>query len=141
MASGILAAFVAVLVWGFIELFGSFYPSRPTWVRLRRTKGRRAVRKMRERFESAPAKRPARRLAFVLLVLVVAWALAAGALDKRWYEVVADAAPSLIVILALLRIPGAFGAVGQRMRKYEQSAGEDPDAPEEEEAGPSEIAL
>lgn len=147
MASGILAALLAVFIWGCVEAFGGFYPSRPTWVRLRMRRGRLATRRMRERFEAGAGRRGARTLALLLLALIAVWIAAASWLDKRWYEVVADAAPSLIVIFALLRVPGAMGAIGERMREYEKSAGEDPDAPTDDspgpppEDGPSEIAL
>ena len=147
MASGILAALLAVFIWGCVEAFGGFYPSRPTWVKLRMRRGRLATRRMRERFEAGAGRKSSRRLAFLLLVFLIAWVASASLLDKRWYEVVADAAPSLIVIFALLRVPGAMGAIGERMREYEKSAGEDPDAPLDDppgpppEDGPTELAL
>lgn len=145
MASGILAAVLAVFVWACVEAFGGFYPSRPIWVRLRRRRGRGAVRRMRERFEAGIGRGPARQLALFLIGLIVLWASVASFMHKRWYEVVADAAPSLIVTLALLRVPGAMAAIGGRMREYELSAGEDPDAPLDDDPpadeGPSELAL
>jgi hypothetical protein len=146
MTTGILASLVAILTWGFVEGFGRFYPSRPTWRRLRRLRGRRAVRKMRERFADAGDRRTGRKLAIVLLVLVGAWVASASLLDKRWYEVVADALPSLIVILGLLRLPAAFGAIAERMKDYEREAGEDPDKPYDldppgGDGGPEALAL
>lgn len=87
------------------------------------------MRAMRERFEAASARKTGRKLAFVLLVLLVAWVGSASLLDKRWYEVVADAFPSLIVLWALVRVPAALEAIAERMKEYEREAGEDPDAP------------
>ena len=84
---------------------------------------------MRERFEAASARKTGRKLAFVLLCLLVAWVASASLLDKRWYEVVADAFPSLIVLWALVRVPAALGAIAERMKDYERETGEDPDQP------------
>ena len=53
MTTGIVASLVAVLVWAFVEGFARFYPARETWLRIRRMRGREAVRRMRERFEAA----------------------------------------------------------------------------------------
>jgi hypothetical protein len=146
MASGILAAFMAVLAWGFVEGLGRFYPAKPAWRRLRAARGRYAVRRMRERFEDASKLRTPRRFAFVLLLLLIVWVgAAASLLDKRWYEVLADVAPTVIVTLGFLRIPAALRAIAARMRDYEASAGEDPDQPldEDDDDGdePSAIAL
>lgn len=146
IASGVVAALVAVLTWGFIEAFGRYYPARATWFQMRRARGRLAVRRMRERFENAIERTTVRRMAVALLLLIVGWMGAAGLLNKRWYEVVTDVAPTLIVTLAVLRIPAALRAVAERMREYERSVGEDPDLPLEEEwdggdGGPTTIAL
>lgn len=143
MTSGIIAALVAVLVYGIVEGMGTFYPARQTWERLRRIRGRYAVRRMRERIEQAARKSPARRLAIVLLALVAIWVASASLLDKRWYEVVADAAPSLIITLALLRVPAVLDSIAERMKTYERDVGEDPDKPLDEpgDGGPQVLAL
>ncbi len=144
MGSGIIAAFVAVLIWGFIEALGRFYPSRPTWRRLRTIRGRWAVRRMRERFQEAGARHVGRRLVIFLLAVTAAWVASASLLDKRWYEVVADAAPSSIVLLGLLRVPSALTAIAERMKDYEREVGEDPDKPFDHgigDGGPEVFAL
>jgi hypothetical protein len=141
MSSGVVASLVATLALGFVEGLGRFYPARATWWRLRRARGRRAVRAMRERFEAAAGRRGSRRLALVLLVLVIAWIASASLLDKRWYEVVLDVTPYMIVVAALLRIPHTMSAIAQRMRDHERQAGEDPDADQPEEEGPSELTM
>ena len=125
MQSGFIAALVATLTLGFVECLGRFYPSRATWRRLRRVNGRLAMIKMRERFQASASKRTARVMAAVLLLLLAAWVAAASLLDKRWYEVVLDVTPYLIVVAALLRIPAAMSAVAERMRGYEREAGDD----------------
>jgi hypothetical protein len=129
MATGIAAAFLAVLVWSFVEGLGRFYPAKAAWRRLRTVRGRRAVRAMRERFEEAARRKTGRKLATVLLCLLAVWVASASLLDKRWYEVVADSLPSLIVLVALLRVPAALAAIAERMKDYEREAGEDPDSP------------
>ncbi len=146
MTTGIIAAFVAVLALGFLEALGRFYPAKQTWRRLRRARGRLAVRLMRERFEDASKRRTPRYLAAVLFALVVAWIASSSLLDKRWYEVVADVLPYGIVAFAMLRTPPALKAIAERMKDYEREAGEDPDRPLEEEfdegdGGPTAIAL
>lgn len=146
LASGVVATMVAVLTWAFIEAFGRYYPARPAWFRMRRARGRLAVRRMRERFEQAVERTNVRRLALVLLLLMLGWIGAAGLLNKRWYEVVTDVAPTVIVLGAALRIPAALRAVAERMREYERSVGEDPDLPLQEEweggdGGPTTMAL
>lgn len=133
MATGIAAALLAVFTWSFVEGLGRFYPAKPAWWRLRRARGRRSVRAMRERFEAAGARKTGRKLAFGLLVLLAAWVASASLLDKRWYEVVADVAPSSIVLLALLRVPAALSAIAERMKEYEREAGEDPDSPPDDD--------
>ena len=141
MASGVIAALVATLAVGFVEGLGRFYPSKQTWWKLRRARGRDAVRAMRERFEHAAARKTSRRIVAFLLVLVIAWVAAASLLDKRWYEVVLDVFPYALVGFALLRMPSALQAIADRMKDYEREVGEDPDAPLEEGSGPSEIVL
>lgn len=83
---------------------------------------------MRERFEDAGSSQTGRRLLTFLFGLAIVWVATASLLDKRWYEVVADVAPSLIVMLALVRLPAALLASAERMRDYERDAGEDPDS-------------
>lgn len=145
ITSGIVAALTAVLVWGFVESFGHFYPAKPAWKRMRRARGRLAVRRMRERFETAADRGAgARRLALAVVIIMIGWVAVASLMEKRWYEVVVDVAPSLIVVLSLMRIPPALNAVAERMREYELSVGEDPDVPLEEERGddgPTTMAL
>ena len=141
MTTGILAALVAVLAWAFVEGFARFYPARETWLRIRRTRGREAVRRMRERFEVASDKRMGRRLLTFVIALLIIWIASASLLDKRWYEVVADALPSVIVAIALLRVPSATRAVAARMKEYERDAGDDPDEPFGGDAGPTALAL
>lgn len=138
MASGVIAALIAVLALGYVEGMRRFYPARRTWIRLRSRHGRRAVKAMRERFEAAAGRRTPRLLAALLLALVVVWVGVSPLLDKYWYEVALDAVPYAFVSIALLRIPGALRVVAERMRDYERDAGEDPDASDE---GPTALAL
>lgn len=141
MTTALIASFAAVVAFGFLEGLGRFYPARKTWWRLRRTRGRSAVVLMRARCERAADPRLARRLASVLLALVVAWIGAASLLDKRWHEVVFDVAPYLIVCVALLRTPRAMRSIAERMKQYERDAGEDPDEADRGEDGPEVLAL
>ena len=143
MTTGIVAAFVAVLALSFVELIARFYPARRTWWRLRRTRGRLAVRLMRERFEDAATHRAPRLLAEILFGLVIVWIAVSPLLDKRWYEVATDAAPYAFVAVALLRTPYAMRHVAERMKVYERDAGEDPDADiwDAGDGGPTAIAL
>src|ERR671918_354373 len=126
MTSAAIAALIAVLALGFVEGMRRFYPARRTWLRIRSRHGRRA----------------ARLLALLLLALVVAWIAASSLLDKFWYEVALDALPYAFVSVALLRIPSSLRVIGKRMREYERSMGEDPDAGIDGEGdGPTAIAL
>jgi hypothetical protein len=140
MASGAIAALVATFALGFVEGMGRFYPARPTWTRLRRARGREAVRAMRERFEAAGARRAPRVLTQLLLGLAIVWVAGASLLDKRWYEVVLDVAPYALVLGALVRTPVCMRRVADRMRGYERDAGEDPDADTGDD-GPTALAL
>ncbi len=140
MASGAVAAFIAVLALGFVEGFRRFYPSRRTWMRLRSLNGRRAVRAMRERFEAAAERRTARLLALLLLGLVAVWIATASLLDKRWYEVALDAFPYALVSIALLRTPGALRSVAARMKDYEGDFDDDREV-ETGDGGPAAVAL
>lgn len=141
MTTAIIASFAALAALGFLEGVGRFYPARKTWWRLRRTRGRSAVVLMRARVERAGDPGMARRLAILMLALVVVWIGAASLLDKRWYEVVFDVTPYVIVSIALLRAPYVMRSVAERMRGYERDAGEDPDAPAPGEDGPTAVAL
>ena len=127
VTTALIASFAAVAALGFLEGVGRFYPARKTWWRLRRTRGRSAVVLMRARCERAADPRLARRLASLLVALVIAWIGAASLLDKRWHEVLFDVTPYLIVSVALLRTPRVMRAVAERMKGYERDAGEDPD--------------
>lgn len=135
-----LAALFAVLVLGFVEGFGRFYPSKRTWLRLRSRHGRRAVRAMRERFETASQQRAGRRVATVLLALVIVWIAVAPLLDKRWHEVVLDVLPYIFVLIAILRMPRILQKVAERMKEFERDIGEDPDS-ELDDGGAAAIAL
>ena len=142
MTSAALAALIAVLALGFVEGMRRFYPARRTWLRIRSRHGRRAARAMRERIEAAADGRAPRLLALLLLALVVAWIAASSLLDKFWYEVALDAFPYAFVSVALLRVPSSLRVIGERMREYEKSMGEDPDADIDGEGqGPTAIAL
>ncbi len=140
MASAIIAALLAVLMLGFVEALGRFYPSLQTWRRLRVVNGNKAVRMMRERFESAAANRTPRQLALVMMVLVGAWVAAASLLDKRWYEVVFDVLPYVIVSVALIRTPPVLRKVAERMKEYERNAGWEPED-DAGDGGPTALAL
>lgn len=140
MRTSFVAAAMALAALGFLELFGRIYPARELWWRLRRSGGREAVRKMRERFEGAAGRRTPLILAVVMLALIGSWAATSSLLDKRWYEVVADVLPAAIVVVALLRTRSVLRLVAERMKRYEREAGDEPDAPLGEE-GPSALAL
>lgn len=129
MTTAIIASFAAVVALGFLEGVGRFYPARKTWWRLRRTRGRSAVVLMRARCERAADPGLARRLASLMVALVVVWIGIASLLDKRWHEVLWDVTPYLIVSIALLRTPHILRSVADRMKGYEKDAGEDPDEP------------
>jgi hypothetical protein len=143
MATGALAALLSLVILGFVEVFGRSYPVFETWARLRRERGRRATRLIRERLEATSAARGPRLLGYALVVAALAWIAAASLLDKRWYEVVVDILPQLLVAAALLRVPHASRAAAERMRSYEKRMGEDPDreTDDEEPQGPDEIVL
>ena len=140
--SALVAVAVAILAFVFIEGLRNMYPSPTAWARLRRARGREAVRRMRERFEEASERRTPKLLATLLLILVVAWVAASSLLDKRWYEVAFDSIPYAIVGLALLRTPGALHDIAERMKNYERKAGEDPDSElDGDDGGPTALAL
>ena len=143
MTTGLIATLIAVLVMAFVDAIRRFYPSRQAWRRLRITRGRLAVRLMRERYEAAAEQRAFRWLAEVLAGLMIVWIAIASLLDKRWYEVVTDVLPYLFVGIALFRMPATLRAVADRMKEYERSVGEDPDEDwrESGEDGPTALAL
>jgi hypothetical protein len=142
MTSATIAALTAVLALGFVEGMRRFYPARRTWLRLRSRHGRRAVRAMRKRFEAVAARRINLVLAVLLMTLVAIWIALSPLLDKRWYEVALDSLPYALVSVALLRTPGALRAMAERMKEFERSAGEDPDADYDAgDGGPTAIAL
>lgn len=143
MTTGVIAALVAVLALGFVEGWRRFYPSRQTWKRLRRTKGRLAVRLMRERFEHGAERAPHRIVAEILAGLVIVWVAIASLLDKRWYEVITDLLPYVFVGIAIFRVPGAMSEIAERMKEYERQAGEDPDEDWRDggDDGPTALAL
>lgn len=116
------------MVLAFVEGLRLFYPARETWLRLRRRRGRRAIRTLRRRYEAAAAGSGPRRLATLLLALIIIWIAVASLLDKRWHEVVLDVLPSAVILVALWRTPGALGVIAERMKEFERSVGEDPDA-------------
>ncbi len=127
MTSALIAALIAVLALGFLEGLARFYPSRQTWWRVRRARGRTVARLWRERFEHLATSRAPRRLATLLVCLVIIWIAAASLLDKRWWEVVFDVTPYVFVSIALMRTPAALRSIAERMKSYERDAGEDPD--------------
>jgi hypothetical protein len=129
MTTAYIAALLAALTLGFVEGLGRFYPARKTWERLRSAQGRAAVRAMRERMEAASRRRTPRVIAALLFALVVAWIAAASLLDKRWWEVVVDVVPYVIVGIAILRVSPALRAIAKRMRSYEQDLGDEEPGP------------
>jgi hypothetical protein len=129
MTTAYIAALLAALTLGFVEALGRFYPARKTWERLRSAQGRAAVRAMRERMEAASRRRTPRVIAALLFALVVAWIAAASLLDKRWWEVVVDVVPYVIVGIAILRVSPALRAIAKRMRSYEQDLGDEEPGP------------
>jgi hypothetical protein len=135
-----LAALLAVLALGFVEGFGRFYPSKRTWLGLRSRHGRRAVRAMRERFESAAQAKAGRRAGTLLLGLAIVWVAVAPLLDKRWYEVVLEVLPYVFVFIAMMRMPAVMRKVAARMKEYERGIGEDPDT-ELDDGGATALAL
>lgn len=131
---------MALAALGFLELFGRIYPARELWWRLRRARGREMLRKLRERYESAATRRAPMILAVILVALAAAWAATSSLLDKRWYEVVTDSLPSIIVAIALVRIPPVLRRIAARMKEYERAAGDEPESGGEEN-GPTALAL
>mgnify|MGYP006160342369 CR=1 FL=1 len=147
MTSAVIAVLISGLALAFVEGLGHFYPAKKTWWRLRSTHGRKAVRAMRERVEAMASRRTPSLLAEILLGLLVVWVAISPLLDKRWYEVIADVLPWVVVGVALYRTPTILGAIGERMREYEKEVGEDPDADVNDlfdgpgDGGPSALAL
>ena len=125
MESAFIAALAATLTLAFVESLGRLYPSRATWRRLRRARGREAMLRMRERFEASASRRTTRWLTVFLVVLVGVWIAVASLLDKRWHEVVLDVVPYVLVGVALIRTPPSMRAVAERMKAYEHEFGDD----------------
>lgn len=140
MTTAVIAASIGALALAFVEGLARFYPSRRTWLRLRRMNGYRPVRAMRERAEAAAHRKMGRTAATLLLLLAVVWVAVAPLLDKRWYEVVFDVLPYVFVLIALLRVPHALTQMAERMKDHERAEGFDPDAPPGD-GGPTAIAL
>lgn len=143
MGSAIIAIGTAFIAWGFVEGFGSFYPSKAAWLRIRSRHGRRAARAMRKRFEAGAERGTQRWLTIALCTLVAGWIASAGLLDKHWWEVALDVLPYALVGVAFLRLPKMMGRIAERMRDYEKDAGEDPDSDydDEGEGGVAVMAL
>jgi hypothetical protein len=142
MNSGVVAILGAWFAWVFVEGLGSFYPSKAAWLRIRSRHGRRAARAMRERFEAGAERGTPRWLTIALCVLVGGWIASASLLDKRWWEVVLDVLPYVLVGIAFLRLPAVMHRVAERMKKYERDLGEDPDSDlDEGDGGAAVIAL
>lgn len=144
MVSGAIAIIFGALAWAFVEAFGTFYPAKAAWMRMRSQNGRRAVRAMRKRFEAAAERKTPRWLVYLLVALAGAWVASASLLDKRWWEVVLDVLPYVFVAIAFLRLPAGMAKVALRMRDYERDAGEDPDKDYDDfddPGGVAEIAL
>ncbi|HWC14632.1 MAG TPA: hypothetical protein VG929_08550 [Actinomycetota bacterium] len=139
MTSAIVAISMAALVWAFVEGLGRFYPSKAAWLRIRSRHGRRVARSMRERFEAVADAGTPRWLTILLAVLVVGWIASASLLDKRWWEVVMDVAPYVLVGGAFLRLPKVMRKIAERMKDYEKDF-PDPDH-EEGDGGAAVIAL
>lgn len=125
MTTASIAALLAALVLGFVEGIRRFYPSRTTWRRMRRVRGRTLMMKLRQRYEDAATQKAPRYLALALLVLVAVWIAVASLLDKRWHEVLFDVLPYVIVGAAVLRIPAALSDIAARMKGYEKEIGDD----------------
>lgn len=128
MTTALVAIGVAALAVAFVEGLARLYPSKAAWLRIRSRHGRRAARKMRERFEAMAERGTPRWLTILLAVLVAAWIASASLLDKRWWEVVLDVLPYVLVGAAFLRLPWAMRKIAERMRRYERDLGEDPDS-------------
>lgn len=141
MDSSIIAIGSAFIAWGFVEGFGSFYPSKAAWLRIRSRHGRRAARAMRERFEAGAERGTPRWLTVVLCVLVAGWIASASLLDKRWWEVVLDVLPYVLVGVAFLRLPRMMRRIAERMKGFERDLGEDPDTDLNGDGGATAIAL
>ena len=142
MTTGLVAILAAAIVAGFVEGLGRFYPSKAAWLRIRSRHGRRAARAMRERFQAAAERETPRWLTITLAVVVGGWIASASLLDKRWWEVVLDVLPYVLVGVAFLRLSPVLRKVAERMKKYERDLGEDPDTDYDEgDGGAAVIAL
>lgn len=142
MTSGLVAIVAAAIVWGFVEGLGRFYPSKAAWIRIRSRHGRRAARAMRVRFEARAERETPRWLTITLALIVGGWIASASLLDKRWWEVVLDVLPYVLVGVAFLRLSPVLRKVVERMKTYERDLGEDPDSDYDDgDGGAAVIAL
>ena len=142
MTSGLVAIVAAAIVWGFVEGLGQFYPSKAAWLRIRSRHGRRAARAMRVRFETFADRETPRWLTITLALVVGGWIASASLLDKRWWEVVLDVLPYVLVGVAFLRLSPVMRKVAERMKTYERDLGEDPETDYDEgDGGAAVIAL
>lgn len=142
MTSGLVAIVAAAIVWLFVEGLGGIYPSKAAWLRIRSRHGRRAARAMRKRFDAWADRETPRWLTITLALIVGGWIASASLLDKRWWEVVLDVAPYVLVGLAFLRLSPVMRKVAERMKAYERDLGEDPDSDYDEgDGGVAVIAL
>lgn len=142
MTSAFVADFLALLSLVVVEGMARVYPPRATWIRLRSKHGRRAVWAMRKRFEAALEEGFSRKLLTVLIALVIVWVAVASLLDKHWQEIIIDLTPYLVIGLALARVPHALRAMSERMKRYEEESGDDPERDiEPGDGGPAAIAL
>ncbi len=122
--SGIGAACAAALAWAFVELSARHYPSRETWARLRRERGRIAVVTLRARLEELAALRALRVVLAAVVVAGVAWAAASRTLHLAWWAVASDLAPYALAAGLVARLPYCLRAIAGRMRTYEDASGE-----------------
>ena len=75
---------------------------------------------------------------YLLAVLGGVWVTGevVGALHDRWYVVVGDLAPCVVIAGAIARAPHLLAGIAARMKDYERSAGLEPG-----DEDPSSIAL
>jgi hypothetical protein len=129
MSTALVAIGIAALTWAFVEGLGRTYPSKAAWLRIRSRHGRRVARAMRERFEAGAARGTPRWLTIALAGLVIGWIASASLLDKRWWEVVLDVLPYVLVGVAFHRLPPNMRKIAARMKDYERDFDEDLDDP------------
>jgi hypothetical protein len=76
-----------------------------------------------------------------MVVWVALWLAGQSLLEQRWWELVLQLVPYVIVYAAVVRTPGAMAKAGARMKRYEDEAGDEDAGDEADEGGPSELAL